>query len=130
MKLFILAALVACASAASVPNTVSVVRSISQSEPDGTFQYSYELDNGITSNAEGKLKVLGQDEVALEVAGSNSYISPEGEKIETTYIADENGYHPQGSHLPVAPEPLPIPDYIVRAIEYIKAHPAPVEKKL
>ena len=39
--------------------------------------------------------------------GSWSYNSPEGEKIALTFVADENGFQPQGAHLPVAPEPSP-----------------------
>ena len=37
--------------------------------------------------------------------GSYSYQSPEGEQIETKFVADENGFQPTGAHLPVAPEP-------------------------
>ncbi|VVC95674.1 larval cuticle protein LCP-14-like [Leptidea sinapis] len=126
MKFFVVSSVVvACVFAASVPSdqASSIVRSDFQSDPDGNYQYSYETDNGISSNAQGKVKVYGKDEVALEVSGSNSYISPEGQKVEFTYIANENGYQPQGALLPTPPPPQPIPDYIVRALEYIKAHP-------
>ncbi|XP_045498190.1 larval cuticle protein LCP-17-like [Colias croceus] len=130
--LIVVAALAACASA-SVPEGVIASLIGAQQRtggvpPQGTFQYSYDTDTGISSSAQGKLKVVGKDEVALEVSGSNSYTSPEGQKVELTYIANENGYQPQGSHLPVPPEPLPIPEYIVRALKYIEAHPPPVQK--
>lgn len=45
------------------------------------------------------------------VAGSYSYKTPDGEILTMTYTADENGFHPQGTHLPVA---LPIPDEILK----------------
>lgn len=41
------------------------------------------------------------------LARSYSYYSPEGELISVTYTADENGFQPQGDHLPTPP---PIPE--------------------
>jgi hypothetical protein len=35
--------------------------------------------------------------------GASYYISPEGQKITLTWVADENGFQPKGDHLPVAP---------------------------
>jgi hypothetical protein len=35
-----------------------------------------------------------------------SWTSPEGELISFTYIADENGYQPQGSHIPQNVQPI------------------------
>ncbi|XP_005186332.1 larval cuticle protein 4-like [Musca domestica] len=52
--------------------------------------------------------------------GAYEYLTPEGEHVKVTYTADENGYHPESAWLPTPP---PIPDYILKAIEYIKAHP-------
>lgn len=37
--------------------------------------------------------------------------------MELSYVADENGYQPTGSHIHA------IPEQISRALEYIKAHP-------
>lgn len=53
-------------------------------------------------------------------SGSSAYYSPEGELVQLTYTADENGYHPQGAHLPTPP---PIPEAILRSLEYIRTHP-------
>lgn len=36
-----------------------------------------------------------QEDAAIEVQGSNSYTSPEGQVIQLQYVADENGYQPQ-----------------------------------
>ncbi|XP_075978163.1 larval cuticle protein LCP-14-like [Anticarsia gemmatalis] len=120
--------IVACAFAASDKDS-AVVRNDYQQSPEGNYQFSYETENGIYGRAEGKVVNYGKDEVALEVIGSNQYKSPEGQLIELTYVAGPNGYEAQGAHLPTTPAPLPIPDYILRSLEYIAAHPY-VEKKL
>lgn len=52
--------------------------------------------------------------------GSDSYIAPDGQQVSFSYIADENGFQVQGSHIPTAP---PIPPEILRALEWNAAHP-------
>ncbi|XP_045456061.1 larval cuticle protein LCP-17-like [Melitaea cinxia] len=93
---------------------------------EGQYSWSIETENGIVANEQGSLKAVpGSDVPAETVQGQASWKSPEGEAIQLTYIADENGYQPQGSHLPTSP---PIPPSILRSLEYIAAHPPPVEK--
>lgn len=43
-------------------------------------------------------------------SGSYAYVSPEGERINVKWVADENGFRVEGDHIPVvAPlEPLPV----------------------
>lgn len=89
-----------------------ILRSENEIYPDGSYQYGFEADNGIEVQESG---VAG-----VSVSGSARWVDNEGTPIELTYTADENGYHPQGAHLPTAP---PIPDYILRALAYIEAHP-------
>ncbi|XP_069967642.1 pupal cuticle protein Edg-78E-like [Bactrocera oleae] len=79
---------------------------------DGSYNYAYETSNRIQAQESG----VGSS----YAAGSYSYTSPEGQPIQLTYTADENGYQPKGDHLPTPP---PIPDYILRALAYIEAHP-------
>ncbi|XP_061401934.1 pupal cuticle protein Edg-78E-like [Musca vetustissima] len=81
---------------------------------DGSYTFEYESSNGINFGENG---VGGEN-----AAGKFSYTSPEGEPIQLTYTADKNGYQPQGEHLPTPP---PIPDYILRSLEYIESHPFP-----
>ncbi|XP_073837949.1 cuticular protein 78Cb [Musca autumnalis] len=89
---------------------------IAPADEQGVFKYAYATSNGISVQAAGS---------PLESIGIYSYTSPEGVPIEVRYIADELGFHVVGRHLP---RPPPIPDYILRSIEYIKTHsttPAP-----
>jgi hypothetical protein len=81
---------------------------------------SYETENGIAAQEEGSIKNRGQQDEAAVVQGAFSYTSPEGYPIKLTYIADENGFRADGDHLPTAP---PIPEAILRSLEYNKAHP-------
>ncbi|RVE40182.1 hypothetical protein evm_015168, partial [Chilo suppressalis] len=67
------------------------------------------------------------DNPALEVKGSYRYTADDGTPVEVSYIANEDGYQPQGSHLPVPP---PIPVAIQRSLEYIAAHPAEASAKV
>ncbi|XP_026327618.1 larval cuticle protein LCP-17-like [Hyposmocoma kahamanoa] len=92
-----------------------------------SYNYAYETSNGIAAQEAGQLKNAGREDAAIQVQGSNSYTSPEGQVIQLQYVADENGYQPQGSHLPTPPPAPEIPDYIVRALKYIEAHPPPPE---
>lgn len=82
---------------------------------DGSYNYRYETSNGISAEESGT--------GAHSVQGSSQYTSPEGKVISIKYTADENGYHPVGDHIPK------IPDYILRALEYIKSHPYKVAGK-
>ncbi|KAJ8732070.1 hypothetical protein PYW08_014800 [Mythimna loreyi] len=88
---------------------------------DGSYQYSYETGNGIAAQEQGYLKNAGQKDLEAQVAqGSFTYTSPEGIPISLTYVADENGFQPQGAHLPTPP---PIPEAILRALQYIESQP-------
>lgn len=91
---------------------------------DGSYHSSYETGNGISAQEQGVLKNAGNpDAEAEEVQGSVQYTAPDGTPIQLQYIANENGFQPQGAHLPVAPTPPPIPAAIARALEWIAAHP-------
>lgn len=82
---------------------------------------SFETGNGIIAEESGFLKNAGNPETEAQVVqGSSSYTSPEGHQIRLTYVADENGFQPQGAHLPTSP---PIPAAIQRALEYLATLP-------
>lgn len=58
--------------------------------PDGSYQYSFETDNGIVQSQSGSPKVVG-DQVAEQVTGSFSYVEG-GVPYQVQYVADENGF--------------------------------------
>ncbi|XP_044253110.1 endocuticle structural glycoprotein SgAbd-2-like [Tribolium madens] len=89
---------------------VPILRLDNNNEGDGNYQYAYETGNGIAAQERGQLR--GGDWVAAD--GSFSFTSPEGQQFSITYTADENGFHPQGAHLPTPP---PIPEAILKSIQ-------------
>lgn len=85
------------------------------------WQNSYESGDGTQAEEQGQLKNAGNPELEAQVAqGQVSFTSPEGVPVRLTYVADENGFQPQGDHLPTPP---PIPPEILKALEYIRANP-------
>lgn len=80
---------------------------------------SYETDNGIQAQEQAQVQQLGPEQVAKTAQGSFAWTSPEGQPIQISYIADENGYQPQGD----LPTPPPIPAAIQRALDWIASHP-------
>lgn len=67
------------------------------------FFLSYETANGISAQEEGHLKNAGNVETeASEVRGSYKYTAPDGTLVSVTYIADENGFQPRGTHISIA----------------------------
>lgn len=73
-----------------------------------TFSYSFETSNGISAEESG-VATNG-----VQAQGGYSYTGDDGQTYRITYTADENGYVPQGDHLPT---PHPIPEEILRSIE-------------
>lgn len=114
LQVLFVAAAIACAHGFSDPNDAraEITKYQNQINDDGSYQYVYETSNGIAAQESG---VGGQ-----YASGGYSYYSPEGQLIQLSYNADENGFQPQGAHLPTPP---PIPDAILRSLEYIRLHP-------
>ncbi|KAI4465721.1 cuticle protein [Holotrichia oblita] len=93
---------------------IPIISYENENNGDGSYRFSYETGNGIKAQEEGFLKNAGSESEAQSAAGSFSYTAPDGQKIELTYTADENGFQPQGAHLPTPP---PIPEAILRSLE-------------
>ncbi|KAG6455966.1 hypothetical protein O3G_MSEX009509 [Manduca sexta] len=92
---------------ASADANAEILRYDSQNDGE-TFSYSFETSNGIAAEESG-VATNG-----VQAQGAFSYTDDDGQFIRVTYTADENGYQPQGDHLPTPP---PIPDEILRSLE-------------
>ncbi|EDV96270.1 pupal cuticle protein Edg-78E [Drosophila grimshawi] len=112
LTLCLFAVLLACVQADNIDKNAQIVSEKNDpADADGNYQYSFETSNGIQAQEAGNPN---------GVSGTVAWVSPEGEQISLQYTADENGYHPVGSHLPVPP---PIPDAILRSLQYNAEHP-------
>ncbi|KAF2365405.1 Insect cuticle protein [Trinorchestia longiramus] len=121
MKVVVFIAIVGLAAALPLPQEEEVVevvqtrqeQSILDSVPiledsrngpdgDGNFDFRYETGDGIVHEARG----ANSGDGIVRVSGRFSYLSPEGEPIDISYIADENGFQAFGDALPTPP-PMP-----------------------
>ncbi|XP_032310203.1 larval cuticle protein 65Ag1 [Drosophila ananassae] len=99
----VLFALFALAVAAPPSQEAQILRSDSDVGPE-SFQYGFETSDGVKADAQGQLNNIGSDHESLAVRGSFSFVADDGQTYTVNYVADENGFQPQGAHLPVAPE--------------------------
>ncbi|CAD7004122.1 larval cuticle protein 5-like [Ceratitis capitata] len=82
---------------------VSIVRQDSDVQPEG-YNFIVETSDGTQHSASGALQNAATDHESLAVKGSYSWTDEKtGEKFTVNYVADENGFRPEGAHLPVAP---------------------------
>ncbi|XP_067000872.2 endocuticle structural glycoprotein SgAbd-2 [Anabrus simplex] len=129
MKLFLcLSALVVAAIARpqfaqyynqpSYKQQVPILAYSNEVNPDGSYAYNYQTGDGINAQESGYLKNAGAgpEREAQTVQGSFSYTAPDGTPITLTYTADENGFRPQGAHLPTPP---PIPEAIAKSLNLV-----------
>ncbi|KAI8041151.1 pupal cuticle protein Edg-78E [Drosophila gunungcola] len=114
-KLLLVVALFGCALAAPL-NDDTITKFLANQDTDGTYAYDVEQSSGLHIQEEGQSGHYAR--------GSFGYISPEGTPVQLFYTADEFGFHPQSDLLPTPP---PIPEAILRSIQYIQEHPTPEE---
>ncbi|XP_059057951.1 cuticle protein 3-like [Achroia grisella] len=73
-----------------------------------SYHYSFETDNGIQTEESGQINK------GTQARGAYSYRGNDGQVYSVRYTADENGFRPEGAHLPTPP---PIPDAILKSVE-------------
>ena len=102
--LIVFAALFALALAAPLqPNDVQILHADSEVGPE-SFKFGFETSDGTSHSQEGQLKNIGTEQEAIVVHGSYSFVGDDGVTYSVRYVADENGFQPEGAHLPVAPQ--------------------------
>ncbi|XP_070071607.1 endocuticle structural protein SgAbd-6 [Drosophila takahashii] len=96
----ILASFCACSSNAA-DTTAQILRYENDAslESDG-YAFSFETSDGISREERATLKNPGTPEEAIAVQGSVNWVGPDGVHYKLNYLADENGFQPQGEHLP------------------------------
>ncbi|CAK9801802.1 Endocuticle structural glycoprotein SgAbd-1 [Anthophora plagiata] len=108
----------------AVQPPLAILKQSQHTVPDGSYSFSYETENGIYQAESGSLGATDADsEPAIVVQGQYQYQTPDGTPISVSYVADHNGFQPQGEHIP------PISPLIQRALEYIREHPSESENE-
>ncbi|VVC44945.1 Insect cuticle protein,Chitin-binding type R&R consensus [Cinara cedri] len=120
----LLAAAAVSAFPQSPESRAAILRQDTEVNYDGTYKNKFETENGIKQDEVGYLKAGPSGTPISVVQGSSSYVAPDGSVINTGYVADENGYRPVGSHLPVPP---PIPVEIQESLKLLASLPSTPE---
>ncbi|RLU27612.1 hypothetical protein DMN91_001416 [Ooceraea biroi] len=102
IALYALVAVALAAPAIPADNQVILVKETpSDNIGLGEYQFGYELSNGETRQEAAQLVNAGQENASLAVRGSFSWVDPATNvRYTVNYVADENGFHPEGEHLP------------------------------
>lgn len=104
-SVIIFAVLVAVAIAAPSEQDVNaqVTRQENSNIGVGPWAHSFATSNGISHEESGDIEKVGTEEEAIAVRGSFSWTDPATNQVYTVnYVADKNGYQPEGAHLPKA----------------------------
>lgn len=82
---------------------------------DGTTREESQAQKALPAYESGYDKSYGPSSGNTN-KGTSYWVSPEGQRLTLTWVADERGFIPQGDHLPVppvdhgvAPEPVALP---------------------
>jgi len=73
----------------------------------GDYNFNFSNDDGSSRQESG---------APDGIRGSYSFITPEGENVNVSYVADETGFHATGSHVPQAP---PMPPHVQRLLDHL-----------
>jgi len=80
------------------------------------YNYNYNTDTSIQAKEQNYLNNLSTNQETLKARASYSYIDNGGNTFQVSYIANEDGFQPEGAHLPT------VPPLIKKALQYIAEH--------
>ncbi|XP_017785738.1 PREDICTED: endocuticle structural glycoprotein SgAbd-5-like [Nicrophorus vespilloides] len=80
---------------------VGILHQESEFNQDGSYKFSYESQDGTKVSEVGSVKNVNNKDVHV-AEGSYSYIGDDGKDVVVQYVADENGYRPQGDNIPAS----------------------------
>ncbi|XP_068620377.1 pupal cuticle protein 27-like isoform X2 [Battus philenor] len=92
---------------AALERNAAILRQINENDGD-RYSYAFETENGIVAEENG----VATD--GVEAQGGYSYTGDDGQVYSIRYTAGQNGFIPEGDHLPTPP---PIPEEILMALE-------------
>jgi len=105
MKCFIVFALLIVAAVAAPPkggNPGDVTELSRNFANNGeNYKFGFELSDGQKRDEAGEVKIIDK-EAGIVMRGSFSFVADDGVTYTVNYIADENGFQPQGAHIPAA----------------------------
>ncbi|XP_064089673.1 cuticle protein AM/CP1114-like [Macrobrachium nipponense] len=122
MRAVIFASLLAVTLAAKLPGEavtppVPIVSQNQVNPVNGAHNFEFESGNGIQFTESGSEGAAG----GASRIGSFSFPMEDGSVASVSFVADENGFQPESSLLPVAPAfPHPIPQFVLEQIEFAR----------
>lgn len=67
------------------------------------YNYVFETENGINAEESGKIETTAEGGEGLRSRGFYQYVGDDGQVYRVDYVADSNGFVPQGDHIPKTP---------------------------
>ncbi|XP_046389661.1 endocuticle structural glycoprotein ABD-5-like [Ischnura elegans] len=101
MKVFVFFFLTALVLVSARPQNDVVITSYTNENigVDG-YSFGYEQSDGTAHQETGELKNAGSENEAMSVRGSFTFKGADGVVYTVNYVADENGFQPEGAHIP------------------------------
>ncbi|CAL4155700.1 unnamed protein product [Meganyctiphanes norvegica] len=107
--------LAAMALADTKPLPLLLRSNIVNIDEDGAHSMDIEVDNGVSFQLSGRQGENG----GANMIGSYKMLNAEGELVDVKFVANEFGFQPESSLLPVAPAfPHPIPQFVLDQIAF------------